>query len=165
MTLLNDDDDFSICRFNLELEAERNSSLMRKYGKKLTIVSGQVKDAKRKLDFIETEQAENIRNNPKNYGLKDKVTDKVAYGLAKNEPEYVEHFNKFIRLSRLEEDYKNAVKTCEQRGMMIGILAKLWLNNYYSKPVVHKEKKKKLRSKDDFNEMNEFDEKLDNNDF
>ena len=30
--LKNDEDDFSIDRFNLELEAERNSKLMRKYG-------------------------------------------------------------------------------------------------------------------------------------
>jgi hypothetical protein len=141
MSLLKDDDDFGIDRFQLEIEAERNSKLMRKYGKLLANAAAKAKDEKRKLNYVETECAEIIRADPKAYGLTGRVTDKVAYGLAQQEPEYVEQFTKWLNAYRKEEDYRNAVDTIRQRGMMIRVLTEQWLNNYYSKPVVYKGRK------------------------
>lgn len=43
------DDDFSIDRFHLDLEEERNSHMMRKYGKQLATVSIMVREAKKKI--------------------------------------------------------------------------------------------------------------------
>lgn len=137
MTLLHDEDDFGINRFALEDEAERNASLMRKYGKLLANAVAIVKDEKRKLEFIETEQAEIIRSNTSSYGLKNKPSDRVVFGLVKNEPEYIAQFNRYLQAVRKEEDYKSAVDVCKQRGMMIRVLTEQWLNNYYSKPVVY----------------------------
>lgn len=148
MSLLKDDDDFSVDRFQLELEAERNAQLIRKYGKKLAFAHAQVKDEKRKLDFIETECAEIIRSNKRAYGI-DKATDKVVFGLVKGEKEYKDQFQRYLIAVRKEKDYESAVQTCQQRGMMIRVLTEQWLNNYYSKPVVYdsKVKRDKLRSK------------------
>jgi hypothetical protein len=148
MSLLKDDDDFSIDRFQLELEAERNSQLIRKYGKKLAFAVAQVKDERRKLDFIETECAEVIRSNKRAYGI-DKATDKVVFGLVKGEKEYIDQFNRYLMALRKEKDYESAVQTCQQRGMMIRVLTEQWLNNYYSKPVVYDSsiKRNKLNSK------------------
>ena len=146
MSIFDKDDDFSIDRFNLELEAERNAALMRKYGKLLSIASANAKDEKRILSFTETECAEIIRSNPGTYGLKNKPTDKVCFGLAQNEPAYKIQFKKWLNVFRKEEDYKSAVDTLRQRSMLIGILAKLWHNNYYAKPVIYdKPKPSKLR--------------------
>jgi hypothetical protein len=130
-------DDFSIDRFNLEIEAERNSELMRKYTKLLAFASAQCKDEKRLLEFIESEQAEIIRTNKESYGI-EKDTDKVIYGLVKDNKEYKEQYQKYVTAYRKEMDYKGAVDTIRQRGMMIKILAELWLNNYYSVPTVNK---------------------------
>ena len=135
--IFGDQDDFSIDRFQLEIEAERNSRLIRKYGKKLAIASAKLKMKRRRLNFIETECAEIIRSCTSAYGLKDNPSDKVVFGLAQNEPEYIEQFNKWLMAIRKEEDYKNAVDTCRQRGMMIRVLTEQWLNNYYSKPPVY----------------------------
>ena len=143
MSLFNtNDDDFSIDRFNLELEAERNADLMRKYGKLLAFAIAAAKDEKRKLNFIETECAEIIRSSPGAYGLKSKPTDKVCFGLAQNEKEYTTQFKKWLIAFRKEEDYKSAVDTVRQRGMMIRVLTEQWLNNYYSKPVVYNKSKR-----------------------
>lgn len=149
MSLLEDEDDFSIDRFQLELEAERNSELIRKYGKKLAFATAQVKDEKRKLEFIEAELAEMIRANSHDYGL-EKTTDKIVFGFVKGEPDYIAQFNKYLITVRKEEDYKSAVQTCQQRGMMIRVLTEQWLNNYYSKPVVYRKphKRYKLNQKD-----------------
>jgi hypothetical protein len=139
-----DEDDFSIDRFKLEIEAERNSELMRKYGSKLVVISAEEKDARRILNIIEAECAETIRSNPEDYGItppekNKKITDKVVFAIAQKQPEYIEQFNLWVNLRRKEEDYKNAIDTCKQRGMMIRILTELWLNNYYSKPVIKKD--------------------------
>jgi hypothetical protein len=137
MSLLRDNDDFSIDRFNLELEAERNPELMRRYTKLLAIASAQCKDEKRILDFIEAEQAEIIRSNKEAYGL-EKDTDKVVFGLVNENKEYKAQHQKYLAAFRKEQDYKGVVDTIRQRGMMIKILAELWLNNYYSVPTVSK---------------------------
>ena len=126
-----DKDDFSIDRFNLETEAERNAELMRKYGKQLGVASASTKDAKRELDYLETELAEIIRSNYKSYGLSKSPTDKIVYGLAKGEERYKDQFKIYLMKLRYEEDLKNAVDVCRQRGMMLRLLTELWLNQYY----------------------------------
>ena len=148
MSLFKDTDDFSIDRFNLELEAERNSELMRKYGKKLAFATGTTKDERRKLNFVETECAEIIRSNAESYGLNGRPSDKIVYGLAKNEINYKKQLKKYISAIRREEDYKSAVDTCRQRGMMIRVLTEQWLNNYYSKPVIKRRKLKRIQSEE-----------------
>jgi hypothetical protein len=161
MSLFNEDDDFSVDRFQLEIEAERNSKLMRKYGKLLAVQSAIVKDEKRRLNYVETETAEIIRSNASAYGLKG-TSDKVVYGLVQNEPEYIKQFNRWLNATRREEDYKNAVDTCRQRGMMIRVLTEQWLNNYYSKPVVYdpattkRKKLKRIQTDEDDKQLNDF---------
>jgi len=140
-------DDFSIDRFNLELEADRNPGLMRKYGKKLAIAAAETKDAKRELEYVESEQAEIIRQNAEIYGITGKPTDKLVFGLVKGEKEYINAFKRYKVALRREEDLRSAVDTCRQRGMMIRILAELWLNNYYSEPTVSKGSKYKNKPK------------------
>jgi hypothetical protein len=144
------DDDFSIDRFQLEMEAERNAKLMRKYGKLLSLASAKTKEEKRKLSFIESETAERIRKKPSEYDLTSKrvPSDKTVFGIAQNQPEYIIQFKAYVHAVRKEEDYKNAIDTIKQRGMMLKILTDLWLNNYYSKPVLGKSKiKRRILSK------------------
>lgn len=148
MGLFDDEnDDFSLDRFNLELEADRNPSLMRKYGKKLSIAAAETKDTKRELEYVESEQAEIIRQNAKVYGITSKPTDKLVFGLVKGEPEYVAAFKRYKAALRREEDLRNAIDVCRQRGMMIRILAELWLNNYYSEPTVKDNSSKKYKDR------------------
>jgi hypothetical protein len=156
------DDDFSIDRFQLEMEAERNAKLMRKYGKLLTLASAKTKEEKRKLNFIESEVAEKIRRNPKDYHLTSKrvPSDKTVFGIAQDQSEYVVQFKIYTHAVRKEEDYKNAIDTVKQRGMMLKILTDLWLNNYYSKPVLGKSKlKRRLISKKD-TDLKELEDEL-----
>lgn len=150
------EDDFSLNRFELEIEAERNAELMRKYGKLYAIQSANVKDLKRILDYTEVECAEVIRSNASAYGLKDKPSDKVVFALAQNEEAYKQAFKKWLNAFRKEQDYKNAVSTCIQRGSQIKILAELWLNNYYSKPTLTKRNQLKRIKTDDEDIDNEF---------
>ena len=158
MGLFDDEnDDFSLDRFALELEADRNPALMRKYGKKLAIAAAETKDAKRELEYIEAEQAEIIRQNAKIYGIESKPTDKLVFGLVKGESEYKKAFSRYKSALRREEDLRNVIDTVRQRGMMIRILAELWLNNYYSEPTVRDTSKKyihrpKLRVVNESNE-------------
>lgn len=157
MSIFNDDD-FSIDRFQLEIEAERNSKLMRKYGKLLGIASAKVKEERRKLNFVETETAEYIRRNPRKFGINDSkksISDKVAYGIAQNQDNYITQFQIYLQSVRREEDYKNAIDTIRQRGMMIRVLTDQWINNYYSKPVLRGSKKKLLIRKQDDNDLND----------
>lgn len=160
MSLFDTDDDFSVDRFQLELEAERNAELMRKYGKLLVSATARAKDEKRKLVYAETECAEIIRSNPNAYGLEGRASDKIVFGLAQNEPAYVKQFNRWLMAFRKEEDYKNAIDTCRQRGMMIRVLTEQWLNNYYSKPVVTqssmKRKLKRIQTDEDDQNLNDF---------
>lgn len=150
-------DDFSVDRFHLEIEAERNGVMMRHYTKQLAIASGNTKDLKRKLDAAQANQAELIRINHAAYGLKKNPTDKVVFALALDEPEYKVQWKLYLKAFKHEKDLESAVLTCKQRGMMIGILAKLWLNNYYSVPTSGRDLGKqyeKLLSDDVFNDEN-----------
>ena len=158
-----DKDDFSLDRFKLEIEAERNAELMRKYGKKLGVASASTKDAKRELDYLETELAEVIRSNYKSYGMDKPPTDKVAFGLAKGEDKYKKQFKIYLMALRYEEDLKNAVDTCRQRGMMLRLLTELWLNQYYgetNRGISIKPKRQLLNKR--IKNLNDFDEKEDN---
>ena len=130
--------DFTIDRFQLELEAERNGYMMRHYTKRLAIASGNTKDEKRKLEYIHAEQAELIRADHKEYGI-IKPTDTVVFNLAKGEPEYIKQWDIYLAAYKLEKLLESGVKSCDQRGMMIGILAKLWAKNYYSTPFTNTE--------------------------
>ena len=133
------DDDFSIDRYNLELEIERNSRLLRYYGKKLSVLAGKQRDEKRKLEYLEGEIAEIIRSSPNKYNLK-KDTDQIIFKLVKGEPEYIKQFEIWQRTKRLEDDYISAVNVLTQRKELLGMLVKLWLNDYYDRPLVFKEK-------------------------
>jgi hypothetical protein len=143
------EDDFTINRFKLEEEAERQPGLMRHYTKKLSIWSSKVKDLKRKLEYTQAACAEIIRNNPKDYGIK-KDSDKVVYALALEEPDYIDAHNEYIHALQQEGYYESAAQTMKQKGSMIKELVSLWLNDYYATPIVRKGgSKHKLRVVED----------------
>lgn len=163
MSLFKDDDDFSVDRFQLELEAERNAGLMRKYGKLLAHATAQTKEERRKLNFLESELGELIRLNKKHYGItgSGRPSDKVIFGLVQGEPDYIKQFNRYLMAVRREEDYKSAIDTCKQRGMMIRVLTEQWLNNYYSKPIVYDPKLKQSKRIKLNTRLNEEDNQTD----
>lgn len=129
------DSDFTIDRYKLEEEANKQPELYRHYGKKLAIWSSKVKDLKRKLEYTQAACAEIIRNNPKEYGIK-KDSDKVVYALALEEDDYLEVHAEYIAAVQQELYYDYAVKALSQKGSMIKELVSLWLNNYYSNPII-----------------------------
>lgn len=129
-------EDFTIDRFHLEVEADKQSELMEHYGRKLAYYSALEKEAKRKLEYVQAECAEIIRNNPKQYGL-EKTTDTVVYRIALNEPDYVREHDGYREILQMKLTYEAAVKALAQKGSMIKELVKLWLNDYYSEPTVY----------------------------
>jgi len=137
------DDEFSLDRFKLEEEAERNPKLMRKYGKLLSLSKGKIKDLKIKVDILEAELIIEYRQNRDKYGTKG-VSDTVIAKLVKKDERYTELHDEYVEWIRRSEDAENAVKSIEQKGWMIKIEAELWLNNYYSRPEVYKKKPKRI---------------------
>jgi hypothetical protein len=136
------DSEFSLDRFNLEVEADRQAQLIRKYGKLASRYKGLALDEKRKLEVLEGELTEEYRHNKKDYGI-IKDTDAILLRLIKGDPKYEEQFYKWIEADRKYEDAKNAVQSLVNKGFMIKIEAELWLNNYYSEPTVYHHKKPK----------------------
>lgn len=126
------DDDFSIDRFHLELEQERNSHMIRKYGKLLAKACGLTREAKRRLNVIQAQQAELIRTNYKSYLISKVPSDKVAFALAEGEPEYINQFKIYSLCLEREDDYRSAVDSCKQRGMMLKLLNENWHGKYYT---------------------------------
>jgi hypothetical protein len=145
------DSEFTLDRFNLEIEAERNPELIRKYAKLVSKRKGLALDEKRKLEILEGELMEEYRRNKKLYGI-IKDTDTVLMRLVKGDPKYEEQFYKWIEADRQFEDAKAAVQSLVNKGYMISIEAELWLNNYYSHSqteVYHKKPKSLLLEQSD----------------
>ena len=138
------DNEFTLDRFNLELEAERQAQLIRKYGKLTSRYKGQAADAKRRLEILEGELTEEYRRNKKLYGIQ-KDTDAILLRLVKGDPKYEEQFSDWLIADRRYEDAKNAVQALVNKGFMIKVEAELWLNNYYSEPVVYNKKPKRIK--------------------
>jgi hypothetical protein len=140
------DSEFSLDRFNLEIEAERNPKLIHKYAKLVSKRKGLALDEKRKLEILEGELMEEYRRNKQLYGI-IKDTDTVLLRLVKGDPKYEEQFYKWIEADRLFEDAKAAVQSLVNKGYMISIEAELWLNNYYShsQTEVYRKKPKRIR--------------------
>ena len=138
------DDEFSLNRFNLEVEAARQAELIRKYGKLASRYKGEAADEKRKLEFIEGELSEEYRTNKKDYGI-IKDTDTVIFKLVKGDDAYDEQFQIWKEADRKYEDAKNAVSALTNKGFMIKVEAELWLNNYYSEPTVYHKKPKRIQ--------------------
>lgn len=138
------DSEFSLDRFRLEEEAERNSSLMRKYGKLLSLTKAKVRDLKRRLDILEAELVLEYRQNREKYNVKG-VSDSVIGKIVKGDDRYTEMHDEWSEWMRKAEDADSAVKSIEQKGWMIKIEAELWLNNYYSRPTVYKTKPKRIQ--------------------
>ena len=63
------DPEFSLDRYNLEIESERQAELMRKYSKRQARMKSMLKKAQRNLDILEGELAEEYRRNKKLYGI------------------------------------------------------------------------------------------------
>lgn len=138
------DSEFSLDRFNLEVEAERQSRLIRKYGKLASRFKGLALDEKRRLEVLEGELTEEYRRYKKDYGI-IKDTDAILLRLIKGDPKYEEQFKKWIEADRKFEDAKSAVQALTNKGFMIKIEAELWLNNYYSEPTVYNKKPKRIQ--------------------
>lgn len=129
------DKDFQVDRFQLELEAQNQSELCVHYGKQVAIWGAREKEEKRKLEVIQAQCAEYIRADPKGYGIK-KDTDAVVMKLAMDEPDYVAQHKVWVESQQMEKAYEAALRALLQKGSMIKELVKLWLNDYYSNPVV-----------------------------
>jgi len=138
------DSEFSLDRFNLEVEAERQSRLIRKYGKLASRFKGLALDEKRRLEVLEGELTEEYRRYKKDYGI-IKDTDAILLRLIKGDPKYEEQFKKWIEADRKFEDAKSAVQALTNKGFMIKIEVELWLNNYYSEPSVYHKKPKRIQ--------------------
>jgi len=146
------DPEFSLDRYNLEVEAERQSALMRKYTKRQGKFKSLLKRAQKDLDLLEGELAEEYRRNKKEYGIQ-KDTDQVIFRLIKGDPKYEKQFDQMIKYQYLYDDAVSAVSSIEEKGWMIKEMVKLWLNNYYSRIIVKesevKPKRLKLNLKED----------------
>ena len=144
------DPEFSLDRFNLEVEAARQADLMRKYTKRQGKFKSILKKEEKNLSLLEGELAEEYRRNKKEYGIQ-KDTDQVIFRLIKGDPKYEAQFEKVQTYQRMYDDSKSAVDSIVEKGWMIKEMVKLWLNNYYSIPVVkeHDVKPKRLRLKED----------------
>lgn len=144
------DPEFSVDRYNLELEAERQSELLRKYTKRQGRMKSLLKRAEKDLESLEGELAEEYRRNKSIYGI-HKDTDQVIFRLIKGDPKYEKQFNEVIKYQRLYDDAKSAVDSIVEKGWMIKEMVKLWLNNYYSTPIVTKNdiKPKRIKLKED----------------
>lgn len=138
------DNEFSLDRFNLEVEAARQAELIRKYGKLASRYKGEAADKKRLLEALEGELTEEYRHNKKEYGI-IKDTDAILLRLIKGDPKYEEFFKIWREADRKFEDAKNAVSALTNKGFMIKVEAELWLNNYYSEPIVYHKKPKRIQ--------------------
>ena len=87
---------------------------------------------------------EQYRHNKKDYGIV-KDTDSVIFKLVKGDPKYETQYRIWLSAQRRAEDAKNAVDALIQKGFMIKIEAELWLNNYYSAPIVYSKKPKRIK--------------------
>jgi hypothetical protein len=144
------DPEFSLDRYNLEIESERQADLMRKYTKRQAKMKSLLKKAQKNLDILEGELAEEYRRNKKEYGI-HKDTDQVIFRLIKGDPKYEVQFNEVIKYQYLYDDAKSAVDSIVEKGWMIKEMVKLWLNNYYSTPIVreHEIKPKRFQLKEE----------------
>lgn len=128
-------------RFNLELEAAKQSELVYDAGKLYTAAKDITRRAKLNMEQVESSMQEEIRKNPSKYNV-TKDTDSVVKLAVKNTKEYKEAFHSWCSHQRVEDEYKNIVDTIKQRGYDIKILVELWLNNYYSEVATYGKKKK-----------------------
>lgn len=143
-------DDLSIDKFALEKEAERQPELMRKYGLLYAKAKDETLRLKRIMDFVESEQAEQIKVNPARYGVSENtrgnVSDAVAFKASIGTEPYIKAFNRWAFAREKEFEYGSIMDAIKDRGYMIKILVELWLNNYYSELTVY-EKKKRFKPK------------------
>jgi hypothetical protein len=137
------DADFQTDRFQLELEASKHSDLVIHYGKQLAHWSAMEKEEKRKLEVLQAQCAEYIRADPKGYGIK-KDTDAIVLKLAMDEPDYIAQHKVYLEAMEMKDSYDAAMRALLQKGSMIKELVKLWLNDYYSSPMV---RQKEVRPK------------------
>ena len=138
------DPEFSLDRFNLEVEAGRQADLMRKYTKRQSKYRSILKKEQKNLEILEGELAEEYRRNKKDYGIQ-KDTDQVIFRLIKGDPKYEVQFDRVQTYQRMYDDAKSAVDSIIEKGWMIKEMVKLWLNNYYAVPIVKQNELKPSR--------------------
>ena len=75
----------------------------------------------------------------------------MIFRLIKGDPKYEVQFNEVIKYQYLYDDAKSAVDSIVEKGWMIKEMVKLWLNNYYSTPIVreHEIKPKRFQLKEE----------------
>jgi hypothetical protein len=136
-----------IDKFKLDEEATKQVDLLDKISKILPKARDATLKAKNKLEIAEFEISQQMRKNPKEYGL-SKDTDTVIFKAVKTTKEYKKAFSQYAFCKEKEDEYQLLHENVKQRGFMIKLLMELWLNNYYSNPADYVTKRKKKKSID-----------------
>lgn len=120
--------DVRLNRFALELEAERQASLMAHYGGELAEAKNARDKCRIELDVLKAEKANHYRQSLAKATV-DAVKDAVTADLEVTAKE-----REFADCTRLVDLTYATLNAIEQKKGMIETLSKLYLANYYTKP-------------------------------
>jgi kynurenine formamidase len=119
----------------LDVECERQPELVYQYGCKLADAKKELAEANADLDVIKAEVADDVRSNPKKYGL-DKITvDAVASAVAAAK-EVKAATTDVIAARHLVDTTQAAVNALDHKKRMLENLVDLHGRDYFSSPRV-----------------------------
>ena len=120
--------DTKLNRFALELEAERQTSLVAHWGEVLANAKQERDKAELDLDVLKAQKGNHYR------ATLAKATADAVKDAVQSDPEVIQAQQNWNDAQHLVDITYSAVNAIDQKKSMIETLAKLYLSNYYNKP-------------------------------
>jgi hypothetical protein len=130
---INYEKDSHIDESNLHVEWLRQSEISRKYVNHFALTEKQAREAKKKMEFLDSQLEEKLRKDPTKYGL-EKTTDAVVKQATIRQPEYQQAYQEWIDAEYEKSIARGALQDMRERLVILEGLNYLYNTGYFSVP-------------------------------
>jgi len=142
-------EDLEIDKYNLHEQWEIQPSLYIKWAEKSAEAMYERDKAKEQLDLISAEVEFEIRNNPLNYGLKEKPTESAIKSKIIIDEKYIKSNENYLLSKKNAAIISGVLVALEHKKKALEAEVSLWLGGYYSEIKVPQEMHKQIKQVND----------------
>ena len=142
-------EDLKIDKYSLHEQWEIQPSLYIKWAEKSAEAMYERDKAKELLDLISAEVEFEIRNNPQNYGLKEKPTESAIKSKIIIDEKYIKSNENYLLSKKNAAIISGVLVALEHKKKALEAEVSLWLGGYYSEVKVPQEMHKQIKQVND----------------
>ena len=126
-----------IDRLRLDEEWANQPLMVHEWGLEAADAQLRLDRAKTNFDIVSADLSNDVRKNPGDYGIKDKLTEKMIEAAVTADPKYRAAADK-INTARHDLEYaRSAVNALEHRKRALTLMVELFVKDYYSEMTVN----------------------------